>query len=140
MDIFGILDPDLDLHENLCGSETLLIIVGDISSGWYRQQWIHQHTGNDRVPGVCLRRDNRVSGMSGWNWALPSGDWQILYVSSQSIYICRSHFHRRRTYYVVPIAFQRLKYSYFFKAYFDIFKAICPKFKFLQNEKKIYVV
>ena len=24
MDIFGILDPDPDPHENLCGSETLL--------------------------------------------------------------------------------------------------------------------
>ena len=24
MDIFGILDPDPDLHENLCGSETLV--------------------------------------------------------------------------------------------------------------------
>ena len=54
-----------------------------------------------------------------------------------TVNIYRSHFHRRRTYYVVPIAFQRLKYSYFFKAYFDIFKAICPEFKFLQNEKKL---
>ena len=25
MDIFGILDPDPDPHENLCGSETLII-------------------------------------------------------------------------------------------------------------------
>ena len=24
MDIFGILDPDTDPHENLCGSETLV--------------------------------------------------------------------------------------------------------------------
>ena len=23
MDVFGILDPDLDPHKNLCGSETL---------------------------------------------------------------------------------------------------------------------
>ena len=53
-----------------------------------------------------------------------------------TVNIYRSHFYRRRTYYVVPIAYQRLKYSYFFKAYFDIFKAICPEFKFLQNEKK----
>ena len=38
MDIFGILDPDTDPHENLCGSETL---VFSTNSPHYTCQVVH---------------------------------------------------------------------------------------------------
>ncbi len=36
--------------------------LGDISCCWHRQQRVHQYPRDDRVPGVRLWRDYRVSG------------------------------------------------------------------------------